>query len=125
LIKLMVNNQEIFNFLAAYYNEPVPENIDFTGCHSFVLGVYQEGLIGCFPFNIHDEFLEIHACFKPEYRGKFAVHSAKKAFEWVFSNTCIDLIKTETKERHASRFAVLSGMRRNGNYYEVSRWADL
>lgn len=112
-------------FDVAGYPEKWPDDLPAFGDRHLILGVYATELVGCFPLNLRNDAIEIHACFHPHFRGKFAVQSAKEAFGWIWQNTFYNLIFAETEKPHVSRFAAQCGMKKSGNRYEVKRWADL
>ena len=77
---------------------------------------------GLFVLQEHDEYIEIHAVFRPEFRGKSALMGAKEAFSWVFDNTNYTKIVTKPDDRRNLRyFAALVGMKRTNRGYEYGR----
>lgn len=126
ILKVITDDNECRQFMNSVpYPEYWPETLPAITPVSFVLGVYNPELVGCFPFNIKNGELFIHACFLKEWRGKFAVGAAKNAFKWIWSNTSFKKIVSEITEKHASRFAISSGMSKKQNRYEVVKWATL
>ena len=90
-----------------------------------MLGAFDGDLVGVFPFQHREDHAEIHACFDPGYRGAFAVNAAREAFRWVWAHTDYSLIRANIAARHAKRFAVMCGMTKTQNGYEVAKWAAL
>lgn len=89
------------------------------------LGAFSEGLAGVFPVQINGQDGEIHAAFLPGNRGKFAVDSARQAFEILFRDYGLKLIYANITEPHVAEYARRCGMTENNGRFEVSRWAVL
>lgn len=122
ILKIITDDNECRQFMNSVpYPEYWPETLPAITPVSFVLGVYNPELVGCFPFNIKNGELFIHACFLKEWRGKFAVDALKKAFEWVWENTEFAKISANIGERHVARYARLGGMKPVNGLYEVSK----
>lgn len=124
MIRPIDSNSEIRDFLKKYYNEPVPDDFEGITAVSFVLGKYDPDLKGCFPVSTINNELLIHACFKPAYRGKYALKAARQAFDWLFSNTNFSTIKATISDKHIQHFAVACGMTRVNQHHEIRKWAD-
>ena len=107
------------------YPEYVPEDFPCPSDKAMVLGVFDPDLKGCFPINIEEDRVQIHACFPKENRGQFAINAAKQAFRWVFLNTEFDVIFSKVRERHVGLYARLCGMTCVNGHYEVKRWSIL
>lgn len=106
------------------YSQGWPENLPVPG-HSVILGAFTAELVGCFPVQFYFECAEIHVAFHPDYRGEFAVESAKEAFRWVWDNTNYHTIVADIESPHVARYAKRCGMKQIGERYEVSKWAVL
>lgn len=120
MIKVIESDQEAREFLNSVpYPEHVPDWLPINTVRSFVLGVYTDKLVGCFPLIKHDDAIEINVAFLPEHRGEFAVESARQAFEWIWGNTPFRRIIANIKLPHVERFAEKCGMVKSGNLYEV------
>jgi RimJ/RimL family protein N-acetyltransferase len=86
------------------------------------LGVFcNDKLVGLFPCESYPDRLMIHACFIPEFRGSFAVDSAKQAFQWVWDNTKYNKISAYIEPEHVKRFATRCGMIEKNGLFEVTR----
>lgn len=81
---------------------------------------------GIWSFEPHEDGVRIHADMGPKARGKKAIESAKRAFNWIFGNTSYRKIFAgiPTENRPACRVASLSGMRYVG-FDEKLRWFEL
>lgn len=107
------------------YPEYVPEDFPCPSETAMVLGVYEPDLKGCFPINIKDDRVQIHACFPHRHRGHFAVKAARQAFRWIFMHLPQRVIYAEPVDLCAKVFARACGMRKTNDHYEVTRWAVL
>lgn len=126
MIKPIHSNDEAREFLNSIpFDEYVPEDVQIILPLTLILGWYDQELLACFPCNIREHEIEVHVACKKEIRGKKAVHACREAIKYIFENTRFDRIVGEPKSREASINAYLCGMRRNGDMFEVSRWADL
>ena len=86
-----------------------------------VLGWSNPNLIGAFPCNESGDNLEIHAAFLKDYRGKEAVKAGRAAIKWIFENTGYNRVFSVQNTAHTSKYAILCGMTRNGEEFEVLR----
>lgn len=83
--------------------------------------------IGVFPGILKGAEMHMHACVKPEKRGREAVKAAKQCIEWIFSNTPAQKVttKAEKSKRHLRMFnaLILVKIREDQKYayYEVCR----
>lgn len=87
--------------------------------------------VGFWAFQPEIGALRIHAHFLPEYRGRKAAESARRAFNWIFENTLQEKIVARIPEssKRASVIARWSGMRfiehRDGrDHFEVTPWVQ-
>ena len=129
ILRPITDDKECRDFMNSVpYEEYWPENLPAITPISFVLGVYLQKmaglkLVGAFVFQLHAEFIEAHACFLIDHRGKFALKAARAARGWIFENTHFDKIVLNIKKRHVAVFARLCGFNRVNDRYEVTRWA--
>jgi hypothetical protein len=125
LIEPILDTSQIRHiFEAGCYPEQWPD-LPAYSTHHLVLGAWVPELVGCFPLNFHIDCTEIHVAFMPEFRGKFAIESAKDAFRWVWDNTSYHVIAADIEDPHVARFAESCGMKFTGTRYEVRKWAVL
>ncbi len=108
------------------YPEQVPETMKICKSNTIVLAWYiRRQITGLFLFQLFKDAIEIHACFKKEFRGNTAVIAARNAFAWIFKNTKYDRIIAEISEPHVQQYAERCGMFRTGDQYEVGKWEIL
>lgn len=114
------------NFLNTVgFDEYVPDGFPVCNSKTLVLGWYEDGWQAMFPCFIEDDCLDMHASIRKELRGKQAVTIGKEAIRWIFENTPHEKVVVYPKVRHGSAYAYLCGFRRNGDRFEVTKWADL
>ena len=88
----------------------------------YLLFVDDEYPKGMFVLQEHDDHIEIHAVFNPNFRGKHALRGAREAFEWIFDNTDYNVIVTKPDDKpHLRHFAATCGMKRTDRGYEYGR----
>lgn len=103
----------------------IPEWFPVCNPATLVLGWIDPHLVCCFPFNKHEDEIEIHCACIREYRGKKAINAAHEAFKWVFEHTPYEKIFAETNHRHVAAFAAACGMKRVDGRFEVTKWEIL
>ena len=126
IIKQIASDDDARRFLNSVpYPEFVPDWLPLTTDHSLILGVYSSDLVGAFPLQKHVDCIEIHAAFLPEYRGRFAVDAAHKAFEWIWANTNYKRIIADISD---PKIEAVCAALRNGENKQILRgipWAVL
>ncbi len=126
MIRQIHSNDEAREFLNSIpFDEFISEHMQIIGKSTLVLGWYEPELLACFPCNIREQEIEIHAACKKEIRGKTAVNAGREAIQHIFNTTRFNRVVSEPNSREAARFACLCGMHKVGKRYEVMRWADL
>lgn len=107
------------------FDEYVPAGFPVCNPTTIILGWHDPELVCMFPMQIYGDEIEIHCACKRSYRGKRAINAAHAAFDWIFSNTRFKTIYARISQRHVEIFALLCGMVRRGDRFEVTKWAAL
>ena len=88
-----------------------------------------DGVKGVWSYEPYQDGLRVHADLGVECRGADAIKSAKKSFEWIFSNTKFKNIYAGIPEENkpACRVAYMSGMDfeqlySNIRWYKLNKW---
>ena len=118
-INVIINHPEVYPHVAHGELPPLDVAPLMNGRNIFIMS---EG--GGFAFiHICENLYEGHYYFLPEYRGKYAINTAKECLNWLAQREITLIGRTPLKNKSARLFNKLIGMERVGIGKDVEIWS--